>query len=109
MRPLFHHALCCASLFCTSCSLRFSHPDGSVTYLGAVNIREAPAGELPLVHSRRIGVMADVGASSNGMAVGYDDRLVVNPPNNAITEVDYIYGGDPSVMVRSDFTNASNP
>lgn len=100
MHPALRYLSLSSALCCASCSLRVSHPDGSVTYLGAVNIREAPAGELPLVHSRRIGVLADVGASGNGMAIGYDDRLVVTPPGDAVTQVDYTYGSDPMVSIQ---------
>lgn len=75
-----------------ACSMKLSHPDGSVTYLGAVNIQEGHAADSPLIHSRRFGVMLDAGTTTNGLALGYDDRLLVKPPNDAITRIDYTPG-----------------
>ncbi len=72
-----------------SCSMKFSHPDGSVTYLGAVNIQEGNSADSPLVHSRRYGLMLDAGVQTNGFALGYDDRLIVKPPNDQMTQIDY--------------------
>ena len=87
--------------FLPSCSVKISHPDGSVTYLGAVNLREGLAGEAPMVHSRRYGVMLDAGFSSNGLGIGYDDRLVVKPPADSVTSIDYTPGTDPDVSIES--------
>ncbi len=81
-----------ACLLFPSCSMKISHSNGTVTYLGAVNIREGNAGSAPFVHSRRYGFMLDAGAHNNGLAVGYDDRLMVKPPNNAITSISYAPG-----------------
>jgi hypothetical protein len=86
--------------FC-SCSMKISHPDGSVTYLGAVNLREGSAGDSLLVHSRRYGVMLDANSSSSGVALGYDDRLFVKPPCDAVTSINYEPGSDPEVSIRS--------
>ncbi len=76
-------------------------------YLGAVNLREGHAGDLPLVHSRRAGLMMDAGLGQSGVAFGYDDRLVVKPPNETVTLVDYQYGADPTVKIQS--AERSNP
>lgn len=84
----------------SACSFKWSHPDGSVTYLGVVNVREGRAGDLPLVHSRRYGVMLDAGASNNGLAVGYDDRLLVKPPDDAAMSIDYATGTDPEIQLE---------
>jgi len=93
-----------------SCGLKISHADGSVTHFGVVNLREGRAGELPLVHSRRLGVMLDAGANGNGIALGYDESLIVKPPNDAVTEVDYTTGSDPSVSIKrhTGFHSESN-
>jgi len=76
-------------LLFTSCSLKFSHPDGSTTYLGVVNLQEGNPGDSPLIHSRRYGLMLDAGAQTNGFALGYDDRLLVKPSNDKVTRIDY--------------------
>jgi hypothetical protein len=83
----------------TSCSMKIQHADGSVTYVGAVNLREGQAGDLPLVHSRRAGLILDAGTSQTGVAFGYDDRLVVKPPGETLTLVDYQAGSDPHLTV----------
>ncbi len=73
----------------TACSMKISHSDGSVTYLGAVNLHEGHPADAPLIHSRRYGLMLDAGIATNGLALGYDDRLLVKPPTDKITEIDY--------------------
>jgi hypothetical protein len=69
--------------------MKISHGDGSTTYLGVVNINEGNPAQTPLVHSRRYGLMVDAGTATNGFALGYDDRLLVKPPNDKVTEIDY--------------------
>lgn len=87
-----HAAVLLLAAFVPSCSMKISHPDGSVTYLGSVNIQEGNLADAPLVHSRRIGLMFDTGVQTNGFAVGYDDRLLVKPQNDKITRIDYSPG-----------------
>lgn len=89
MRPLSLFSLL---IGLSSCSLKIQHTDGSVTYLGAVNIQEGSAMNSPVVHSRRFGFMLDAGVHTNGIAIGYDDRLLVKPPNDKITRIDYSPG-----------------
>lgn len=91
MRLLTAHA-CLIGLLLSSCSTKISHSDGSVTYLGVVNIQEGHTGDAPLVHSRRYGLMLDAGTQTNGFALGYDDRLLVKPPNDKVTRIDYSPG-----------------
>jgi hypothetical protein len=98
-RCLFIGSTC--ALLC-SCSLRLNHADGSTTYLGLVNLREGDAGSAPLVHSRRYGLMLDAGKPANGFSLGYDERILVRPPNDALTQVDYATGQDPEVRISSN-------
>lgn len=91
----------------TSCSVKIHHTDGSVTYIGSVNLREGQAGDLPLVHSRRAGLMLDAGLGQSAVAFGYDDRLVVKPPSEVLTLVDYQFRADPTVKIQS--VEPSNP
>jgi hypothetical protein len=91
----------CALL--SSCSFRLNHADGSTTYLGLVNLREGNAGTAPLVHSRRYGLMLDAGTVTTGVAVGYEDRLIVRPPDDATTTLDYSPGnGDPVMSIQPE-------
>lgn len=84
-----------------SCSFHLSHGDGSATYFGVVNLREGNAGDAPFVHSRRFGVMLDAGPGAAGAAVGYDEQLIVRPPNDATTTLDYTPGlGDPDLRIQ---------
>ncbi len=92
---------CLISLLLPSCSMKISHSDGSVTYLGAVNIQEGNRAHAPLVHSRRYGFMLDAGTTANGFALGYDERLIVKPPNDQITRIDYTPGSH-SLSYRSE-------
>ena len=100
MTRLISLAIACLSL--VSCSFRLSHTDGSTTYLGLVNLREGDAGSAPLVHSRRYGLMLDAGKSANGFSLGYDERILVRPPNDALTQVDYTTGHDPQVSITNN-------
>jgi hypothetical protein len=94
-------AIACLTL--VSCSLRLSHADGSTTYLGLVNLREGDAGSAPLVHSRRYGLMLDAGKSANGFSLGYDERILVRPPYDATTTLDYSPGnGDPVMNIQPE-------
>jgi hypothetical protein len=87
----------------SSCSFRLTHADGSTTYLGLVNLREGNAGNAPLVHSRRYGLMLDAGTVTNGVAVGYDEQLIVRPPDDATTTLDYSPGnGDPVMGIQPE-------
>lgn len=103
------HLAPCAVLIATSCSLRISHPDGSVTHLGAVNIREASAGQLPLVHTRRFGLLMDAGFTQNALALGYDDRLILIPTDDAISRLNYTYGSDPNLTITPVSRRPSEP
>lgn len=80
--------------------MKISHSDGSATYLGVVNVREGSTGEAPLIHSRRYGFMFDAGVTNNGIAVGYDDRLLVKPPGDSVTSVNYTVGSDPELTIK---------
>jgi hypothetical protein len=44
--------------------------------------------------------MLDAGAQTNGFAIGYDDRILVKPPNDSITSIDYQPGTDPDVSIQ---------
>lgn len=96
-------AMLCSLLALTSCSLRLTHGDGSTTYVGILNLREGDAPTAPFVHSRRAGVMLDAGRSGNGVALGYEDRLIVRPPDNATTTLDYSPGnGKPNMNIKPE-------
>ena len=99
MRPLTIFSLL---MGLSSFSMKLYHPDGSATYLGVVNLREGHAGNAPLIHSRRYGLMLDAGVQTNGFALGYDDRLLVKPPGDAVTSINYEPGSDPEVSMRSN-------
>ncbi len=91
---IFTHFSCLSvflslSILCCSSCIKISHSDGSTTYLGAVNIKEGDAGDAPFIHSRRIGIMMDAGLQNNSFALGYEDRLLVKPPADKLTVIDY--------------------
>lgn len=89
------------ALLLPACSMKLSHPDGTTTYVGVVNLREGQARDSTLLHSRRYGVVLDAGVATNGFTLGYEDRLLVKPPGDAVTSIDYEPGTDPEVFIQS--------
>lgn len=96
--PIIRRSLCltlsCSGFFSAACSVKIPHDDGSVTYLGMVRINESSAANKAVVnHVRRLGVGVDAGIKKGGVLIGYQDRLLISPLDDAITEIDYRSAG----------------
>jgi hypothetical protein len=47
--------------------------------------------------------MLDAGTVTTGVALGYDERLIVRPPDDATTTLDYSPGnGDPVMSIQPE-------